>query len=203
VLKNVYAFLNFGMAGLVMATVAVRFLFPAVSSEGAAFWVIRTSPVRMHDFLWSKFWAGVLPVVLLTETLTILSNEFLGVEPFLKWVSAGAMVFMSFAIVGLAVGLGARYPRFAADNASQVAGSYGGISFMVAAVLFVMVTIALLGWPSANYLWYRSRGAEPPAFISALMAICFAGVAVLSVAVWLGSMRAGITALVQMDRTPS
>ena len=203
VLKNVYAFLNFGMAGLVMSTVAVRFLFPAVSAEGAAFWIIRTSPVTMHDFLWSKFWAGVVPVLVLTELLTILSNEFLGVDPFLKWVSAIAMVFMSFAIVGLAIGLGARYPRFAADNASQVAGSYGGISFMVIAVLMVIVIIALLGWPSANYLWYRSRGVPPPVSATAWMAISFAGVAVLSLVTWLGSMRSGVNALVQMDRTPS
>jgi alkanesulfonate monooxygenase SsuD/methylene tetrahydromethanopterin reductase-like flavin-dependent oxidoreductase (luciferase family) len=41
---------------------------------------------------------------------------------------------MSFALVGLATGLGARYPRFAADNPSQVAGSYGGVAFMIAAV---------------------------------------------------------------------
>jgi hypothetical protein len=157
----------------------------------------------MHDFLWSKFWAGVVPVLVLTELLTILSNEFLGVDPFLKWVSAIAMVFMSFAIVGLAIGLGARYPRFAADNASQVAGSYGGISFMVIAVLMVIVIIALLGWPSANYLWYRSRGVPPPVSATAWMAISFAGVAVLSLVTWLGSMRSGVNALVQMDRTPS
>jgi ABC-2 type transport system permease protein len=34
-LKNVYAF-NLGMAGFVMATVAVRFVFAAVSTEGAS-----------------------------------------------------------------------------------------------------------------------------------------------------------------------
>ena len=43
-IKNVYAFINLGMAGFVMATVAVRFVFPAVSAEGSAFWIIRTSP---------------------------------------------------------------------------------------------------------------------------------------------------------------
>lgn len=203
VLKNVYAFLNFGMAGLVMATVAVRFLFPAVSAEGAAFWIIRTSPVTMHDFLWSKFWAGVLPVVVLTELLTILSNEFLGVDPFLKWLSAITMMFLSLAVVGLAIGLGARYPRFAADNASQVAGSYGGISFMVMAVLLVMATIAVLGWPSANYLWYRSRDLPAPSSVVTWMGVSFAVVAILSVIIWLGSMRSGVNALMQMDRTPS
>ena len=58
VIKNVYAFVNLGMAGLVMATVAVRFVFPAVSIEGAAFWIIRTAPIKLKDFLWSKFWTG-------------------------------------------------------------------------------------------------------------------------------------------------
>ena len=43
--KNVYAFVNLAMAGLVMSTVCARFVFPAVSAEGAAFWIIRTAPV--------------------------------------------------------------------------------------------------------------------------------------------------------------
>ena len=92
-----------------------------------------------------------MPVLVLTEVLTVAANEFLGVDPFLKVVSALAIVFMTLALVGLAVGLGARYPRFGADP-SQVAGSYGGVAFMMQAVLFVLVMIALLGWPSSVYL---------------------------------------------------
>jgi ABC-2 type transport system permease protein len=70
--------------GFVLATVAVRFVFPMVSAEGRAFWLIRKSPVAMHDFLWSKFWTGFVPVLLLTETLTVAANELLDVDPFLK-----------------------------------------------------------------------------------------------------------------------
>ena len=120
-IKNVYAFINLGMAGFVMATVAVRFVFPAVSAEGAAFWIIRTSPISMHDFLWSKFWTALLPVFLFTEALTIAANQLLGVDPFLKLVAAASIFFLTFALVGLASGLGARYPRFNAD-ATQAAG---------------------------------------------------------------------------------
>ena len=131
VIKNAYAFLNMGMAGFVMATVTVRFVFPAVSAEGAAFWIIRTAPISLGDFLWSKFWTGLLPVLALTEILVVVGNQFLNTDPFLKQITAGAVGFMAFALVGLAAGLGARYPRFAADNPSQVAGSYGGVAFMV------------------------------------------------------------------------
>ena len=80
----------------------------------------------------------------MSEGLTVAANHLLGVDPFLKVISAVAIVFMSVALVGLATGLGARYPRFAADNSSQVAGSYGGVAFMVMAVLLLLVI---------NYWW--------------------------------------------------
>jgi len=196
-IKNVYAFVNLGMAGFVMATVAVRFVFPAVSAEGAAFWIIRTSPISMRDFLWSKFWTGLLPVLILTEVLTIAANQFLGVDPFLKTMAAAAIFFMSFALVGLAVGLGARYPRFNAD-VTQVAGSYGGVAFMIQAVLFVIIMILLLGWPSSMYLFQRVRRVPLGIAQQWLMGGCFAAAAALCTTIWLTSMRSGIRALEHM-----
>jgi len=203
VIKNAYAFVNLGMAGLVMAMVAVRFVFPAVSTEGEAFWIIRTAPISLSDFLWSKFWTGLVPVFLLTESLTIAGNELLGIDPFLKVIAATAIVFMSLALVGLAIGLGARYPRFSADNATQVAGSYGGVAFMIAAVLFVIVTIVLVGWPSSLYLWHRVRRVPLTTLQQAMMAVCFVAAAAVSLATWWLSMRSGVRALQEMDRTPA
>ena len=202
-LKNVYAFLNMGMAGFVMATVTVRFVFPAVSAEGAAFWIIRTAPISLRDFLWSKFWTGLVPVLVLTECLTIVGNELLGTDPFLKWVATVSVAFMSFALVGLAAGLGARYPRFAADNPSQVAGSYGGVAFMVLAVLYVLAMIGLTGWPSSVYLYALSRNRVPTQPQQWMMAASFGAAMLTSLAIWLLGMRSGVTALQQMDRTPS
>jgi ABC-2 type transport system permease protein len=196
-LKNIYGFVNLGMAGFVMATVAVRFAFPAVSAEGSAFWIIRTAPITLHDFLWSKFWTAFVPVLTLTEVLTVAANEFLGIDPFLKIVTALAIVFMTFALVGLAVGLGARYPRFGADP-SQVAGSYGGVAFMMQAVLFVIVMIALLGWPSSVYLLQQQRGGPLSGSQLSLIAVCLAGASGLSIAIWIGSMRSGVRALLAM-----
>jgi len=202
VIKNVYAFVNLGMAGFVMATVAVRFVFPAVSAEGAAFWVIRTAPISLSDFLWSKFWTGLVPVLVLSEGLTVAANQLLGVDPLLKVVTAIAIVFMSFALVGLATGLGARYPRFAADNPSQVAGSYGGIAYMVVAVLFILIVIGLLGWPSSVYLFHQTRGIPLDTMQQLAMGGCVLAAALLSGVTWWFSMRSGVQALREMDRTP-
>jgi ABC-2 type transport system permease protein len=198
-IKNVYAFVNLAMAGLVMSTVCARFVFPAVSAEGAAFWIIRTAPVSLRAFLWSKFWTGFVPVFLLTELLTVAANSFLGVAPFLRVVAAVAVFFMTLALVGLATGLGARYPRFNADNASQVAGSYGGVAFMISAVLFMIALIVLIGWPSSMYLYYR---ANPhfvmPAYVRILGVTFFAAAIVMSLSTWWLGMRSGVRALEEM-----
>jgi ABC-2 type transport system permease protein len=200
VVKNVYAFVNLAMAGLVMATLCARFVFPAVSSEGAAFWIIRTAPISLRDFLWSKFWTGVVPVFVLTEALTLAANHFLGVDPFLELVAAVAIGFMSLALVGLAAGLGARYPRFNAENPSQVAGSYGGIAFMIVAVLFVLVLITVVGWPSSVYLLHRSAGLPLGVADRAWMIVCFTSAAALSIFTWQVGMRSGVRALEAMGQ---
>ncbi len=193
--KNAYAFVNLAMASFVLAAVAVRFVFPAVSVEGAAFWIVRTAPVSMGVFLWSKFWTGLLPVLFLAEGLTIVSNQFLGVDPFLKVVSAAAVFFMTFALVGLAAGMGAQFPRFAAENVTQVAGSYGGLSFMILAVLFILVEIGLLAWPSSIYLWHQFQGLPLQGRHYVQMTIAFtAALGVCAATFWL-SMRRGIRAL--------
>jgi ABC-2 type transport system permease protein len=192
--KSMYALVNLGMAGLVMATVAVRFVFPAVSVEGLSFWIIRSSPISLGDFLWSKFWTGLIPVLLLTELVTVTANEFLGVDPFLKMMAAVAVLMMSFALVGLATGMGARYPRFGADPA-EVSGSFGGVAFMIQAVLFVIVMIALVGWPSSLYVFRKFQGRSLSSAQELLMIGCFVTAAASSVAVWLLSMRSGVRAL--------
>jgi ABC-2 type transport system permease protein len=198
VVKNAYAFVNLAMAGFVLSAVAVRFVFPAVSAEGPAFWIVRTAPVPMRAFLWSKFWTGLVPVLVLAETLTILSNEFLGALPFLKVLSAAAVVVMSFALVGLAAGMGAQYPRFGAENVTQVAGSFGGIAYMVLAVLFILVETGLLAWTFSVYIYYARMGL----FLTPVrqLQIGFALSAALSLAAvtfWI-PMQQGIRALEEM-----
>ena len=194
-IRNAYAFVNLAMAAFVTSAVAVRFVFPAVSAEGHAFWIVREAPVSASDFLWSKFWTGFVPILVLAEALTVVSNHFLGTVPFLRVLTPAAIAFMTLGLVGLACGMGATHPRFSAENLTQVAGSYGGVSFMVLAVLFILVTVGLLAWPSSVYLWHDYRGLPLPPRRVALMATFLAASAVLSVFTFLSAMRRGVRAL--------
>jgi ABC-2 type transport system permease protein len=196
VIKNAYAFVNLAMAAFVTSAVAVRFVFPAVSVEGPAFWIVRTSPVGMRSFLWSKLWTGFVPIVILAEGLTVVSTRLLGVSPFLQVLNAVAIFFMTLALVGLAAGMGARHPRFSAENITQVAGSYGGVAFMVIAVSYILVIVfGLLLWPASTWLWHEYHSIPLSPRRQLLMGLCLAAAAVLSLAVLATSVRRGIRAL--------
>jgi len=141
----------------------------------------------------------LIPVFLLTELLTVTANHFLGVAPLLRGVAAVSVFFMSLALVGLATGLGARYPRFNADNPSQVAGSYGGVAFMIVAVLFMLTLIALIAWPSSMYLFYAASAPRAmPGYVVAIAAACVTAAFALSVGTFWFGMRTGIRALESM-----
>ena len=198
VIKNAYAFVNLAMASFVTSAVAVRFVFPAVSAEGSAFWIVRTAPVPMSSFLRSKLWTGLVPIFVLAEALTVVSNQLLGVPLFLKLLCAGAIGLMSVALVGLACGMGAQHPRFAAENLTQVAGSYGGVAFMILAVLYILATVALLAWPASVYLWHDYRGLPIAPHRQAWMAVSLAAAVALAVVTFSTSMRRGVRALEEL-----
>ncbi len=198
VVKNAYAFVNLAMAAFVMSAIAVRFVFPAVSAEGRAFWIVRTSPVPLSSFLWSKFWTGFLPILALAELLTIVSNRLLGVTPVLRTASAVAIAFMTLALVGLACGMGARYPRFHAESVTHVAGSYGGVAYMVSAVFFIVAATGLLAWPASTWLWYDYRSLPVPPHTRLAIAGALLAAAALSVFTFSSAMRRGVRALADL-----
>jgi ABC-2 type transport system permease protein len=146
-LQNLISFLNLGMVGFVTASVAVRFVFPAVSLEGTAFWIIRSSPLLLGDFLWAKFWSSLLPLLVLSEILIVLSNTLLRVTPFMMWLGVITVFLMTFGITALGVGLGAVFPRFKHENVAQIPTGFGGIVYMLLTLLFIGVVITLEAWP--------------------------------------------------------
>jgi hypothetical protein len=69
-------------------------------------------------------------------------------------------------------------------------------------VLFILVMIALVGWPSSLYLWHQLRPLSRPLtpLRLSLMSASFLAAAAMSIATWRLAMRAGIEALNEPDR---
>ena len=145
--RNVLAFGVLGLVGFVMAALAARFQFTAVSLEGRAWWVMRSSPITARQYLWSKVLPGLIPMIFVGELLAVASTWILGAGPFLTAVASGTAFFLALGIAGIAVGMGAMFPDFKVDNAARAAAGPAGVLFMVTSLCLVGVVIALQAYP--------------------------------------------------------
>ena len=159
-LVNIVPFLNLVLAGFVLASIAARFLFPGVSLEGRTLWLLRSSPMSMRDLLWSKFWVGTLPLLILALAIVGTTDALLKVSDFMFAVSIFTITMMTFAIAGLAIGFGTLFPQFETENAAQIPTSFGGLVFMMASVALIGAVIVLEARPVYSYLSARAYGTE-------------------------------------------
>ena len=162
-LQNVVPYLNLALAGFVLASIAARFIFPAVSLEGRTLWLLRSSPLRMRELLWAKYWVGTIPLLVLALAIVGVTDYLLQVTEFMFAVSIGTITMLTFALAGLALGLGTLFPQFETENAAQIPTSFGGLVYMMASVGVIGAVIVLEARPVYGYLSSRALGtAEPP-----------------------------------------
>jgi ABC-2 type transport system permease protein len=155
------SFLNLGLAGFVLASIAARFIFPAVSVEGRTLWLLKSSPLPMRALLWSKFWIGTLPLLVLAVAIVGITDAMLQVTQFIFAVSIFTIVLLTFAIGGLALGLGAVFPQYDTENAAQIPTSFGGLVFMMISAGLVGGVVLLEARPVYGYLTAEAFGGTP------------------------------------------
>ncbi|MBP8985459.1 MAG: hypothetical protein KBG12_06895 [Syntrophobacterales bacterium] len=190
-LQNILSFLNMGLSTFVLTALCARFVFPAVSSEGQAFWVVRSSPVKVGAFLRVKFFVFFIPLLVVTETLIVVSNILLQVTPFMMVLSVATVFFMVPAVVAMGVGLGAAYPDFRSENVAQVATSPGGLIYMTLCAGLICAVIVLEAGPAYAVFMAGVRGNSLSALQWAWAGLAFLLVVALCVCAALLSLRWG------------
>ncbi|MEE9246870.1 MAG: hypothetical protein V3U63_11790 [Gemmatimonadota bacterium] len=155
---HVISFLNVGLAGFVLSAIAARFVFPALSIEGPALWLLKSSPLDARDLLWTKYWVGTVPLLIMAILLTIGTNLLLEVGWLMMTLSVITIAAIAFALSALALAFGAIYPQFKSENMAQISTSLGGLLFMMAAVSLVGIVLVLESWPVLTILRRRMFG---------------------------------------------
>src|SRR6185436_11243526 len=79
-------------------------------------------------------------------------------SPFIMILTTVTMVGVTFALTALALGFGALYPNFETENVAEIPTSFGGLLFMMAAVVYLAGVVILEAWPV--YLFLRGRMAD-------------------------------------------
>jgi ABC-2 type transport system permease protein len=194
-LQNLLAFLNMGLATFVLSALTARFAYPAVSLEREAFWLIRTAPVSLKRFLWTKFVIYLLPLLLLTEVLIVATNLLLNVTPFMMVLSSVNVLFMVPGVVALGIGFGAAYPDFSSENPMQSVTSFGGLLFMIISALFIATVLVLESGPVYTIFMAGYHGRALTALQWAWILAAFSLAAALCLAAFFLPMRYGAARL--------
>jgi ABC-2 type transport system permease protein len=151
-LVTLISFLNLGLAGFVLSAVAARFIFPAISLEGRQMWLLRSSPLDPQAMLWSKYWVGTLPLLVLALTITVFTNWLLHASVFMMSVAVGTIVLYTLATSALALSFGALYPQFGTENAAQIPTSFGGLIYMMGSLSLLAAIIVVEAGPVTDRL---------------------------------------------------
>lgn len=194
---SLVSFLNLGLAGFVLASIAARFIFPSVSLEGRQMWLLRSSPLDLRALLWSKYWTGTIPLLALALIITVFTNVLLRATGFMMAVSVGTIVLLTLAIAALALGFGALYPQFETENAAQIPTSFGGLVFMMTTVALLAAVIVLEAAPVYAYL--QATRSDQPLEVSLRLALPFLGVVALCGLATALPLRIGLRRMEQFE----
>lgn len=197
VMVTVISFLNLGLAGFVLASIAARFVFPSISLEGRQMWLLRSSPLDLRALLWSKYWIGTIPLLVLALGITVFTNVLLKASPFMMGVGVVTIVLLTLAISAMALGFGALYPQFETENAAQIPTSYGGLVFMMSTIALLALVIVVEAIPVSAYLRGAFQGESVR--VDLRMALAFATVAVICLSATVIPLRVGLRRMEQFE----
>lgn len=148
--RGILGYIQLAFQGFIIAGIAVRLAFPAVSTEARSYWLLRTAPIQPRQIVLSKF-LGVLPVTLTVGlVMGLASAAAMNLGPTLFLLSALVSVSNALVITALGVGLGAAAPKFDADNPAEIGVSPGGLAFMGLSLAYSVLCLLLLARPAAG-----------------------------------------------------
>ena len=143
------SFLNLGASSMTLATLTTRFVFPQFSLEGKRLMDGRDGAVRVEagasgEILAQQCLHGDHHVVLM-----LTSSWMLQIPGWLSLLFASTVIVMSFALCGIAVGIGALFPNFSSgstanrrdDNPAKIVSGFGGTFCFILSLAYIVIVI--------------------------------------------------------------
>ena len=155
---NLISFLNIGLTGFVVASLAARFVYPSIGAEGGSFYIIMSSPLSTARYMLHKYLFYLVPFTGLALILLVVSNSLINIEGPMWWISIFTGLIITWTVLAMALGFGAIYADFKAENRAAALGGIGAILFLFTAIAFEMAIIFLGGAPVFRVMksWLRT-----------------------------------------------
>ena len=145
--QGLYYLLNLFMIAFIVAAIGARYLFPSVSWEGPALWIVRVSPYPVWRLVTIKFITFSLPLLLLTFLLTVFSFRILDLSAGLLIASLRMALATTLFLAALAIGFGALLPKFRYEHHLEISLGPGGLLYMFTALGVSFLFVLVLAYP--------------------------------------------------------
>ncbi|MEJ2545393.1 MAG: hypothetical protein P8Y99_15095, partial [Calditrichaceae bacterium] len=123
---------------LLISTLSLRFVYPLISMEGIAFWKIKTSPINIHKYFFTRLIPHIILIFIISQLLSVFSNYQYSLQ--LIIISAIINAAIVPGIIFLNFGLGAYFADYKEKNPIRIASSQGAsITFMVILIGLVLL----------------------------------------------------------------
>ncbi len=139
--------MNLFATSMLLCAYMGRFIYPMISLEGRKFWILGLLPLPRNRLLWGKFGFAAVGAMVFAQSLVILSDFLLRLDPIGIAIHVLTVAMLSLGLSGLSVGLGAIMPNFRETDPSKIAVGYGGTMNLVASLMYLLVTISLMAAP--------------------------------------------------------
>ena len=140
-------FANLAAICMILSSFTSRFLFPLLSLEGRAFWILGLAPMSRGRLLFQKVVYGLTISLTLGVMTAVISNIALRSPPDMFASAIYTMCLAAGSLTCLATGLGAAYPSFHEDNPARVAVGLGGTLNFFASALTIAILVAIQSIP--------------------------------------------------------
>ncbi len=175
--------------GFLVASLLLRFVFPAISLEGEPFWCVRSAPVSLRKLYLYKLLVSLALVLATAEILVASSTYLLRNDPLLIRFALACMGLIAFALTGMNLGAGAYFAAYREKNPIRVASSQGASLTFLASMCFLSLAAVIVVLPLKRYFdnliirgWFTTDWVGLPILL----------VGVLSVAVFAVSTGLGL-----------
>ena len=175
--------------GFLLASISLRFVFPAVSQEGEALWCLRSAPIDLSRVYRRKFYVAFL-LLLATGQLLAAVGAGMTREVFVL-MAAGTVTMgcVAMAMTGLHLGAGSVFAQYHERNPVRVTSSRGATLTFFLSMLYLVVVTVILALPVYRFFEALNSTGRPAA---GWLVVPLAAVAVLSLVVTAASSLVGV-----------
>lgn len=132
---------NYCICAFITSSLCTRFVFPSISLEGRAYWMILASPLGLREYVKTKFWSWYLPVAIIASLVSTIGALAVGSDAAEIAINLVSSWITSYGLVGLAVGMGSFFARFDWESTSQLAVGFGNLVFMLLAAGLILINL--------------------------------------------------------------